>query len=205
MNITLEKVDLVKERTGVSYGEAKEALVISDGDVLDAIIYLEQKMQAEKTEFTEANKGDEGCKTETIEELKLWLKDLINKGNVTRVKVSKDGKKLVDVPVNAGIAAGVIAIIIPPILAFVVVAAVVTQVTIEITKADGSVEIVNKYISQAVNEVKDKASDVADKVKEKVQDVNEGIKTSHNTKKSDDNSETTFTYTVDFSDEDDKK
>lgn len=45
------------------------------------------------------------------------LKDLINKGNVTRIKVSKDGKKLVDVPVNAGIAAGVIAIVIPPILA----------------------------------------------------------------------------------------
>ena len=43
MDITLEKVDLVKERTGASYSEAKEALVISNGDVLDAIIYLEQK------------------------------------------------------------------------------------------------------------------------------------------------------------------
>ena len=57
-------------------------------------------------------------------------------------------------------------------MAFVVVAAVVTQVTIEITKADGTVEVVNKYISAAVNEVKDKANDFADKVKEKVQDVN---------------------------------
>ena len=133
MDITLEKVDLVKERTGASYSEAKEALVISNGDVLDAIIYLEQKLKKENIDFKEEAK-EESYKTETIEELKVWLKDLINKGNVTRIKVSKDGKKLVDVPVNAGIAAGIIAIVIPPILAFVVVAAVVTQVTIEITK-----------------------------------------------------------------------
>ena len=38
MDITLEKVDKVKERTGVSYSEAKEALEISNGSVLDAII-----------------------------------------------------------------------------------------------------------------------------------------------------------------------
>ena len=141
MDITLEKVDKVRERTGVSYSKAKEALEVSNGDVLEAIIFLEKQSK------------DEGQykKTETIEELKIWLKDLINKGNVTRIKVSKDGKKIVDVPVNAGIAAGVIAIIIPPILAFVVVAAVVTQVTIEITRADGSVEVVNKYISAAEN------------------------------------------------------
>ena len=196
MDITLEKVDKVKERTGVSYSEAKEALEISNGSVLDAIIFLEEKSKnnANNNENMEYNK-----KTETIDELKVWLKDLINKGNVTRIKVSKDGKKLVDVPVNAGIAAGVIAIVIPPILAFVVVAAVVTQVTIEITKADGSVEVVNKYISAAVNEA-------TDKVKEKVQDVNIDSIKMHgkgNAKEEDDSN--TFTYTVNFDDEDDKK
>ena len=139
MDITLEKVDQVRERTGASYAEAKNALEISNGDVLNAIILIEEKSKYDNS--TESNKSE-----------------------------SIDGKKLVDVPVNAGIAAGVIAVIIPPILAFVVVAAVVTQVTIEITKADGTVEVVNKYISAAVNEAKDKATDFADKVKEKVQD-----------------------------------
>ena len=43
MDITLEKVDQVRERTGVSYGEAKSALEISNGDVLNAIILLEEK------------------------------------------------------------------------------------------------------------------------------------------------------------------
>ena len=77
---------------------------------------------------------------------------------------------------------------------------------IEITKADGSVEVVNKYISAAVNEAKDKASDFADKVKEKVQDVNIDSIKMHgkgNAKEEDDSN--TFTYTVNFDDEDDKK
>lgn len=193
MDITLEKVDKVIERTGVSYSQAKEALEISNGDVLDAIIFLEEKYKNQ----------DKYKKTETIEELKIWLKDLINKGNVTRIKVSKDGKKLVDVPVNAGIAAGVIAIVIPPILAFVVVAAVVTKVTIEITRADGSVEVVNKYISAAVNEVKDKASDFADKVKDKVQDVNiDSVKKYGKIKKNKEDENNTFMYTVNFDKDD---
>lgn len=201
MDITLEKVDQVIERTGVTYKVAKNALEECNGDVLEAIIYLEDKKVEPDFEV-----GGEFKNTETVEELKVWLKDLINKGNVTRIKVSKDGKKLVDVPVNAGIAAGVIAIVIPPILAFVVVAAVVTQVTIEITKADGTVEVVNKYISAAVNEAKDKASDLAGKVKDKVQDVNlDGIKMPNKFKEKEDDDSNTFTYTVNFEDADDKK
>lgn len=203
MDITLEKVDKVKERTGVSYSEAKEALEMANGSVLDAIILLEEK---DKNNANNEENMENNTKTETIDELKVWLKDLINKGNVTRIKVSKDGKKLVDVPVNAGIAAGVIAIVIPPILAFVVVAAVVTQVTIEITKADGSVEVVNKYISAAVSEAKDKASEFADMVKEKVQDVNiDSIKMPKKDNGKEDDDVNTFTYTVNFDDEDGKK
>ena len=173
MEITLEQVDKVKERTGVSYAEAKNALELTNGNVLEAIILIEEKTKEEnKSGESSESSNDTFNKAETISELKVWLKDLIKKGNISRIKVSKDGNTIVDVPVNAGIAATVIAVIIPPILAFVVVAAVVTKVTIEITKADGSVEIVNKYISKAVNDAKDKASDIADIVKEKVSEVN---------------------------------
>ena len=64
MDITLEKVDKVRERTGVSYSKAKEALEVSNGDVLEAIIFLEKQSK------------DEGQykKTETIEELKTEKK-----------------------------------------------------------------------------------------------------------------------------------
>ena len=198
MEITLESVDKVRERTGVTYTEAKKALEISNGDILEAIIYIESLQE----KVDENNKN----KSETIDEFKKWLKDLINKGNVTRIKISKDDKVIVDVPVNAGIAAGVIAVITPPILAFVVIAAVVTKITIEITKADGSVEVVNKYISKTVEDIKDTATDVASKNKEKVDEVKKDkfnideIKV--NKKKSNDEiDENSFTYTVKFDDE----
>ena len=191
MEITLEKVDQVRERTGVSYAKAKEALEHTNGSVLDAIILLESEMKNENS-FNDGMKVNNGA--ETVEEFKIWLKDLINKGNVSRIKISKDEKVLVDVPVNAGIAAGIIGIIIPPILAFVVVAAVVTQVTIEITKSDGTVEVVNKYITKTVNDVKEKFEDM---------NVNTSSSSTHNNDI--DLDENTFTYTVKFEDVDDKK
>ena len=49
MEITLEAVDQIRDRTGVSYAEAKEALINSGGDVVDAIIAL-KKPQSRKTE-----------------------------------------------------------------------------------------------------------------------------------------------------------
>ena len=42
MEITLEKIERVKDRTGVSYKEAKEALEAADGSVVDAIIAIEE-------------------------------------------------------------------------------------------------------------------------------------------------------------------
>ena len=38
----LEKVELVREKCGVSYEAAKDALEANDYDVLEAIVYLER-------------------------------------------------------------------------------------------------------------------------------------------------------------------
>jgi len=192
MSITLEKVEQVIERTGVSYAEAKLALEESDGDVLDAIIYIEKiKMINQESKY------------ETVDELKAWLKELINKGNITRIKISKDDKKIVDVPVNAGIAAGVLALLMPPILAFVVVAAVVTKITIEITMADGSVQVVNKYIQEKVDDIKDVAQDVAGMVKDKVNNIkDENINVVYRNKAP--KEENIYSYTVNFEEEEEK-
>ncbi len=201
-NITLEKVDMIRERTGVSYEKAKEALEVCEGDVLEALIYIEksQKLSEINGEFVD----EEANRTPiSIEELKAWLKQVIEKGNVTRIKVKKDDKELVDIPVNAGIAAGVVAIIIPPILAAGVIAAIATQITIEVTMEDGSVEVVNKYVSEIASNVKNKATDFADKIKTKVNEMKNDMG-----KHSDDSkqkvytgSDSVYTYTVNFEEE----
>ena len=48
MEITLEKIELVKDRTGVSYKEAKEALEKVDGSVVDAIILIEEGFESDQ-------------------------------------------------------------------------------------------------------------------------------------------------------------
>lgn len=197
MEIKLEDVDKVIERTGVSYKEAKEALEMSNGDILDAIIYAEENLKNNKLEKEE--------KGQTIEEFKSWLKELINKGNVARIKIKKDEQVLVDVPVNAGIAATVIGLIIPPLLAFGVIAAVATKVTIEITKTDGSIEVVNKYVSKATEGVVNKASNMAEEIKNKFSGVNNKKDKKDKKDKVEFDDNAVFTYRVDFDDEEKKE
>ncbi|MGI5962772.1 MAG: ubiquitin [Lawsonibacter sp.] len=43
MEITLEQVERLREKASVSYAQAKEALEYSGGNLLDALIYLEEK------------------------------------------------------------------------------------------------------------------------------------------------------------------
>jgi hypothetical protein len=200
-NITLEQVDVVRERCNVSYAQAKEALEACNGDVLEAIIYIEQN-QKKENENSETKDNEYTFNAISMEELKNLIKGLIEKGNVTRIKIKKDDKEILDIPVNAGIAASVIAITIPPILAAVVIAAIATQITIEVTKEDGSVEVINKYVTQVANDVKNKASDLADVVKNKINDVKTEVKNSKDEDgKTFTGGETIYTYTVDFEEE----
>lgn len=177
--ITLEKIDIIRERTGVSYADAKEALEACDGNVVDALIYIENnKKTAKDSIYT------------TRDEFMEWLKDTVKKGNVNRIKIKRDDKVVVDIPVNAGIVATLTALVWPPLIAIGILTAVFTKVTIEITKDDGTVEVVNKIIKNGVkttvNDVKDKVFDTAASVKDKF------------TKKHSD--ETTYRYTVKFDD-----
>ena len=43
MEITVEMVERLREKAPVSYAQAKEALEYSEGNLLDALIYLEEK------------------------------------------------------------------------------------------------------------------------------------------------------------------
>lgn len=191
IDISLEKLDMIKERTGVSYGEAREALETCDGDVVDAIIYIEEK------------KNNEPSPVDTsLEQFKEWLKNTIEKGNISRIKVKKDDKVIVDVPVNAGVAAGVIAVIWWPIAAILTATAVVSKVTIEITKDDGSIEVVNKLVKTTANDVKDKASAVAEDMKNRFKNFTTNLKN----KSTEDgniisNDEPVYQYTVKFHEE----
>lgn len=87
MDEILRKIDEVKERVGVSYQEAKEALDKNGGSVIDALIYLEQHQVGKKE----------------VQSVLNDFQEVIEKGKETRIRVYKEGKKVAEVPVAAGI------------------------------------------------------------------------------------------------------
>lgn len=105
----LEKLDIICERMGVSYGEADAALEKSGGDVVKAIIYLENEAHYR----TNSSFNMDGAREEFIvkgNELVDKVKELIKKGNVTRVIVkNEEGKTLVEIPMTVGVVGTVIA------------------------------------------------------------------------------------------------
>ncbi len=100
MEITLEKIELVKDRTGVTYAEAKQALEETDGSVVDAIIAIEEIINTGEKKKGFGKKG---------EALFSRLKEIVKKGNVSKIQVKKDGELVLNVPVNAGLVGVVIA------------------------------------------------------------------------------------------------
>lgn len=140
MSIDLEKVDLVRERTGVSYKEAQEVLEENHGDVLEAIVYLEEKG------------GSIGAFTKSVENkgehLLEKLKEILKEGNVNKITIKKDGDIVANIPINAG----ALGFALAPLLATVgISAAIVTKHTIEITKKDGEVVDLKQASEDAIN------------------------------------------------------
>ncbi len=123
MDITLEKIDQIRERAGVSYEEAKRALEAADGSVVDALINLE--------------KADQETSHEVVDKIKAAIK----KGNVTKISMKKGEKTVLTIPVTAGVAGGVLGLVAAP---WAVIAAAIAayglECSFDLIREDGSVE-----------------------------------------------------------------
>ena len=94
------------------------------------------------------------------------LKSLVKKGNVSRIVIGKDGKELVNVPVNVGIVGGVVGLAAAK---WVVIAAVLATVgfgcTVQVIREDGGVTDVLTEEQSA--KTRAKAAEVVEDVKER--------------------------------------
>ena len=141
VTITLEMVDEVRNRTGVDYKTAKEALEQCDGDVLESLIFIENERphDGKKSEFT--NKSNEIIET---------LKDLINKGVITRIIVEHQERIVMDIPVIAG---GIAALVFVPATVAAIITALATGCILKIVKEDGEILNLNEMTSEALKNV----------------------------------------------------
>lgn len=123
MDHELGRIDLLRERTGVSYRRAKEALDAAEGDVVQALIALED--------------GDSSARWQRFEvrgsELVDKVKQLIHEGTVRRIVIKSDDRTIFELPVAVG-ALG--AILLPTLAALGVVAAMLTEASIIVERRD---------------------------------------------------------------------
>ena len=102
-----EMIEVLMEKTKVSYEEAEEALQKCDWDLLDSIIYLERKGKLENNETTtiieveqenkeKNNKKDDnksGGLGEVIGRILKFIGKIISKGNKNHFEIRKENEK----------------------------------------------------------------------------------------------------------------
>ncbi|MCQ2550728.1 MAG: DUF4342 domain-containing protein [Clostridia bacterium] len=163
MEITLEKIELVKDRTGVTYKEAKEALEMTEGNVVDAIIRLEETVN-EKKGFKPGERG---------EELLGKIKEIVGRGNVSRILVKRDEEVMLNLPLNAGIVGAILA---PWGVLAGAIASFGFNCVVEFVKEDGSSIDLTSKAGEYYEVVKEKGMDVYEELQEKAPEVYEALK-----------------------------
>jgi hypothetical protein len=91
MTSELEKIDLIRARLNIGYKEAKEALDAAGGDVVQALIDLEEKGKNTGARFQA--KGQE-----VVDQ----IKELVSKGQDYRIKIKQGERTVFEVPASIG-------------------------------------------------------------------------------------------------------
>ena len=94
----IEKIDIVKDRLNISYEQASDVLEKTGGDVVQALVLLEDKEQKEQPQNNKNVYKVKGQK------LLNKIKDIIREGNASKIIVKNhQGEILVEIPISAGV------------------------------------------------------------------------------------------------------
>ncbi len=169
----LEKLDMITERIGCTYNEAREALSKNDGDVLEAIIYLEEMYDFEdlEMEFDDYDYEYKGRFSNKFKQDKYSFlesfKELLEKANATRVTIyDKDNRVILDIPVTAGAIGGVFFL---PATLIALLGAVLTGCSLKIIREGGEEININDISKEQFEKVKESIDKFGKKVKEEVE------------------------------------
>lgn len=157
MTITLEQIDNLRERTHVSYSQAKEALEISDGHMIDAIIYLENEKESFEARDKQGTNDHQGPKKEfkkTGDEFIIGFKKVMKLLNETRFIMFNDYRTIFDISMTITLLAAVFAF---PLTMTILIIGLLTGNRFKIKK--------KSKLSESVNDIFDKASKMTDEVK----------------------------------------
>lgn len=167
--ITIEAIDQVMDRVpGATYAEVKEALLKCDGDVVDAIILLQDNSTG--TEEKKDKKTFEDVFGKDSEKIKEDITELLRKSNVVRIVIEKNGKIIMNIPISVG----VVGVVFAPILSLIgLSASVLAKYRIKIeNEEEGTTVDLGEFSEEKLNIIKDMVSSVAKDVKQAVDNKN---------------------------------
>ena len=152
MSISLELIEKLKEKVNISYADAKEALEKCNGDLVDALIYVEKENKIKAA--PEEKKTCGFWKT-----IKKWVK----RGNDTRLVISKEDDTVINISMTIFI---ILAIIATPFVFVALLLALFTGHKFRMKTADFDEAKINKTfddISDAASKVTDKVTEIINK------------------------------------------
>ncbi len=153
MSINLEKIDLLKERANVGYKEAKEALEQCNGDLVEALIWLEenekiksgnedQRRQRSSNQRYYRERGPENDYGKKIE-------DGVKKVHKMRFKIYRENDTLLNLPATVALVVGVFTL---PMSLVALLAAVLFRYHIALIKPDGETIVDDEKVKETIKE-----------------------------------------------------
>lgn len=151
MEITLEQIDLIRQRTGAGYKEAREVLEAAGGRIVDALVLLEGRegmegmgsmegaayapsadrmMYAETDDEQEGQNGKKGMLGQN-----RLVSGLMNFSKKSKIKIILPGDRKVEIPAVLG-AAGVV--MAPKVAALSGLALLLTKCSLSMDYAKGN-------------------------------------------------------------------
>jgi len=169
--VTIEKMDSIIQRVpGTTYGEAKQALVDCNGDVIEAIVLLESKCSiSNKTKKAKKVVEDAFNKDgEEFKEIKDKFKQIIKKSNSIRIIIEKNGRKIINLPVTVGVAG----VFLGPLVTFVgLSAAVLSKYDLKLeNETDGTIVNLGELSKEKINMLVQMIMDMKDSMIENKKD-----------------------------------
>jgi predicted transcriptional regulator len=152
MTITIEQIDLLRKRANVGYKEAKEALEKCDGDIVDALGYLEEQNKI-KPEQEDCIKGSTFIKK---------VKNLISKANKIKLVISKNDKTILNLPSTLAVLFGIFAM---PVAIAALILALVTNCKLRFNKENGEEYDINNKIDKVANVVTNVTNKITEEIK----------------------------------------
>lgn len=124
----LEKVDIVRERTGLSLTEARELLEDANWDVLEALITYEQDVRNKPNQWEVRGQ-------EVVDKVKGLLKE----GNITKIRIKSQDRTLIELPISVGVVGAILA---PKLAVLGAATCMLTKCTLEVERAKPDTAVV---------------------------------------------------------------